>query len=68
MYRLLCESLDVTDVGLILNEVEEKHVQQLYSCYLSDFVCYEHKSSHNKTVLREMEHKVCTLVELLLFF
>lgn len=62
LYRSLCENMYVTDVGLILGEVEENHVDQLYSFYLSDFVHYVHKSNHNKAELCEMEYKVCSLL------
>ncbi len=62
LFRLLCEALDVNDVGIILGKVEEDNVEVLYDLYLCDFVCYIYKSNH-KSALREIEHKVCILSE-----
>lgn len=58
LYRSLYEALDVTDVGIIMGEVDEDDVDELYNLYLNDFVRHVHKSSH-KTKLCDMEYKVC---------
>lgn len=44
-------------MGIVLSEVTEENVDQLYSFYLNDFVRYVHKTNH-KNKLQEMEYKV----------
>ncbi len=56
----MCEALSLSEVGVILDSVQQDHVYQFYELYLHDFVRFVHKSSY-KNDLNRIEYQVtCT--------
>ena len=53
----LCESLSQTRLGEILDGLPEEDCEDLFKCYLHDFVRYAYKSKH-KEKIKGIEHQV----------
>ena len=53
----MCEALSLSEVGVILDSVQQDHVYQFYELYLHDFVRFVHKSTY-KNDLNRIEYQV----------
>ena len=54
----LCEFILATPVGAVLESVDTEHCEELYKCYLHDFVRSVHRCKHRKTEHDNMEYQV----------
>ena len=54
----LCEFIQTTPVGAVLESVDTENCEEFYKFYLHDFVKSVHKCKHENAEHDDMEHKV----------
>lgn len=61
-HQQLCELVQDTPVGAVLESVHSEDFEEFYKFYLHDFVKSVHKCNHKRMEHNSMELRVCMLL------
>ena len=62
-HNQLCEFIQTTPVGTVLESVDTENYEEFYKFYLHDFVRSVHRCKHRNAEHDDMEYQVCSLEE-----